>query len=266
MSKNKNHNIYHKLPILDGVELLDAKHHTLNFPFHTHQTFNITLVLEQTFSTRLSDRLLHSSAGTITITNPEEVHATFCDNQTGSSFFTFYVPAEVINRLNNNKPVFFENKVLDDKLLFQQLYKFSQNFNNATNNNEKVLSGILKRLVTDHLTDYPDSDKKNFLFRKFLEENNLEKFSLENTARQFGLDKFKFLRLFKLNTGLTPNNYIILKRIEKSKTLLQTQDDLLSIAIQSGFYDTTHFYKHFKKVTGVTPMAYRNAMLCNIVP
>jgi AraC-like DNA-binding protein len=108
--------------------------------------------------------------------------------------------------------------------------------------------------------------KKTLLFRNFLEEDNLEKFSLEATAGKFGLNKYKFLRLFKNETGLTPNNYIILKRIEKSKILLQTQDDLLGVAIESGFYDATHFGKHFKKVTGVTPAAYRHAMLCNIVP
>ena len=100
--------------------------------------------------------------------------------------------------------------------------------------------------------------KKDF-FIAFLEENDLEKFSLENTASKFGLDKYKFLRLFKQETGLTPNNYIILKRIEKCKELLQTQDDLLDIAIQTGFYDATHLCKYFKKITGITPLAYRYA-------
>ncbi|MBS1598833.1 MAG: helix-turn-helix transcriptional regulator [Bacteroidetes bacterium] len=263
--KNKSQNIYHKLPILDGLELLDAKDHALNFPSHTHDTFNITLVREQLFSTKLSDRLLHSPAGTITITNPGEVHATFCDNKIGSSFFTFYVSPDVLKKISHHIPIFFENKILNDQSLFQQLYKLSQDFNNRAFLDEKTLLHILDQLVKEYAAEHPDTDKKNMLFQKMLDEENPEKFSLETTARKFGLDKFKFLRLFKQYTGLTPNNYVILKRVEKSKTLLQTEDDLLGIAIETGFYDATHFCKHFKKITGVTPMAYRNAMLCNIV-
>lgn len=264
--KGKSENIYHKLPILDGLELLDAKHHALNFPFHSHDTFNITLVLEQTFSTKLADRLLHSPAGTITITNPGEVHATVCDNKTGSSFFTLYLSPDVMKKIGGERIVFFENKIIDDQSIFQAFYRLTQDLGTADHQHEKKLLDVLSRLVEEYANDGPDDNKRINLFREFLEEDNTERFSLENTARRFGLDKFKFLRLFKQYTGLTPNNYIILKRIEESKTLLQTDDDLLGVAIQSGFYDATHFSKHFKKITGVTPMAYRNAMLCNIVP
>jgi AraC-like DNA-binding protein len=118
---------------------------------------------------------------------------------------------------------------------------------------------LLERLVTKHATGMEAENKINTHFRRFLEEESFEKFSLENAANRFGLNKFKFLRLFKYETGLTPNNYIILKRIEKCKQLLQTQHDLLDIAIETGFYDATHLCRYFKKFTGITPLAYRNA-------
>lgn len=257
--KKASNNSYHKLPILDGLELLDAKQHTQDFPFHTHNTFNITLVLDQTFSTKLPDRLLQASAGAIVITNPDEVHATICDNKFGSSFFTFYVSPEVLMHLNKKKPVSFYDKVITDNSLFQQLYVLSRECDNPGNETERKLLAALKQLVTNHANDSVTPDAKSRLFHAFLEENDLEKFSLENTASRFGLDKYKFLRLFKQETGLTPNNYIILKRIEKCKELLRTQDDLLGIAIQTGFYDATHLCKYFKKITGITPLAYRYA-------
>lgn len=257
--KLKNQNSYHKLPILDGLELLDAKHHTLNFPFHSHNTFNITLVIEQTFSTKLYSRFLNAPVGTIVITNPKEVHATICDDKIGSSFFTFYVSPDVLTELNNNKSVFFDNKIIIDPALFQQLYTLSRNFNISDSFMEKELLKVLKRLITKHSAYTFDQNKRNNHFQRFLEEQTFEKFSLESAANKFGLDKFKFLRLFKFETGLTPNNYIILKRIEKCKQLLQTQNDLLGIAIETGFYDAAHLCRHFKKITGITPLAYHNA-------
>lgn len=257
--KLKNQNTYHKLPILDGLELLDAKHHTLDFPFHTHNTFNITLVLDQVFSTRLGDRFLQAPAGTIVITNPDEVHATICDNKAGSSFFTFYVSPDLLTELNNKQPVFFEKKIICDPQLFRDLFMVSQHFGTAGAAVEKKMMKLLQRLVAIHATGMEAGNKINTHFRKFLEEESFEKFSIENAANRFGLNKFKFLRLFKYETGLTPNNYIILRRIEKCKQLLQTQHDLLDIAIETGFYDATHLCRYFKKFTGITPQAYRNA-------
>jgi AraC-like DNA-binding protein len=255
----KNKNSYHKIPILDGLELFNAIHHTSNFPFHTHNSFNITIILEQTFHTKLYNRVLDAPAGTIVVTNPEEVHATICDQYVGSSFFTFYVSPDVLKVLNNNQSVFFENKVINDAVLFRQLFNLSQHFNNSDSGIEKALLKVLRALVTKYSASDYALTKRSIHFQRYLQEETFEKFSLENAARKFGLDKFKFLRLFKYETGLTPNNYIILKRIEKCKQLLQTQNDLLGIAIETGFYDATHLCRHFKKITGITPLAYHHA-------
>ncbi len=118
----------------------------------------------------------------------------------------------------------------------------------------------LRTLVSKHSSEAFEEKKISHHFRKFLDCEPFEKFSLESAAARFGIDKYKFLRLFKAETGLTPNNYIILKRIEKCKELLKSQNDLLGIAIETGFYDATHLCKHFKKITGISPFAYQKCL------
>jgi len=250
-------NNYYRLPILDGVELLDAKDHMASFPFHTHNTFNITLVLSQLFTTKLNDRTLHAPPGTIMITNPGEVHSTICDKVSGNTFFTFYIPPPVLARLNQGSEVFFDNKVIDDPGLFHTLYTVSRAFEEP--GVEQQLLAAVGELVNRHGRTEVFTASTTQLFREFLAEDLSKKFSLETTAGKFGLDKYKFLRLFKQQTGLTPNNFIILKRVEKSKELLQSTGNLLDVAIEAGFYDATHFCKHFKRITGITPLAYKNA-------
>lgn len=256
---NKNLNTYHKLPFFDGLELLHAKNHTVNFPFHTHNTFNIALILDQTFYTKLNDKFLQAPIGTLSITNPNEVHATPCEEKIGNSFFTFYISPEVLNKLNKNQPVFFEDKIIYDPDLFNKLYYLSQNFASPVLNFERELLAVLKNLVFRYAITPAFKNKEINLFFRFLNDEPFEKFSLENTAKSFGLDKYKFLRLFKQETGLTPNSYVILKRIEKCKALLKTNDDLLSIAVDTGFYDIAHLCKDFKRFTGVTPLEYKNS-------
>jgi AraC-like DNA-binding protein len=255
----QSNNTYRRLSILDGVEILHAKKHAANFPFHSHQTFNITLVLDQVFSTRLSGHLLHALPGAIVITNPDEVHATICESRIGSSFFTFYISPAVIEHLNFDKPVFFDNKVIYDLDLFKKLNLLSLHLDDSNPDFEKHLLASVHELVIKYANDYAISEQQGVCFQEFLKQDILTRFSLERSAALFGLDKYKFLRLFRQQTGLTPNNYVILKRIEQSKTMLHTGADLLDIALETGFYDATHFCRHFKKFTGITPNIYRHA-------
>lgn len=256
----KDVNTYYKLPTLDGLELLNAKSHTIDFPFHTHDTFNIALILNATFNTKLSDKFLKAPVGTLSITNPHEVHATPCERTIGNSFFTFYISPVAMQTFNKGENVFFEDRIIYDAALFQKLYFLSRNFHKADCNFETALVQAIKALITKYACAKPFKRPTTRLFQEFINETNLEAFSLNKTACQFGLNKYKFLRLFKQETGLTPNNYIILKRIEQSKTLLRQGYPIFDAAIASGFYDAAHLCRHFKKFTGVTPLTYKEAV------
>ncbi len=260
MSK-RNISEYHHLPILDGLELLNAKSHTLDFPFHTHDTFNIALILENTFNIRLDDKDIKVPKGVLSIVHPNEVHATPCDKDLGNSFFTFYVSPEAIKDFNNGEPVFFEDKIIYDQSIFNELYSLSVHFKNNEIDFENRLVVALKLLVTKYATVKPMKLATSKLFQSFIAETSFESFSLDKTASQFGLNKYKFIRFFKQETGLTPNNYVLLKKIEKSKKKLKNGKPIFDVAIDCGFYDTSHFYKNFKRFTGVNPLDFQSCFL-----
>lgn len=238
---------------------MDAKDHKVNFPFHTHNTYNIALVLNSTLGTTIHDKLLNAPAGTLFITNPEDVRATFCEPKVGNTFFTFYVSPDVVNALNENSRTHFENRIIYDKDLFKRFYFLSQKFEDPKTDFESLFSTALQRLISTYADSTVFETKNVRLFKLYTDEADLQTFSLEKTASQFGLDKYKFLRLFKQETGLTPNHYMILQRIEKSKRLLNEGNSINDVAIASGFYDCAHYCKHFKKFMGITPLAYQSA-------
>ncbi|EGV42513.2 AraC family transcriptional regulator [Bizionia argentinensis JUB59] len=260
MTTKKNISEYHQLPILDGLELLNAKSHTLDFPFHTHNTFNIALILENTFNIRLYDKDIMVPKGVLSIVHPNEVHATPCDKDLGNSFFTFYVSPEAIKDFNSGEPVFFEDKIIYDQYIFNELYSLSLHFKNNVIDFENRLIAVLKLLVTNYTSIKPIKFTTSKLFQSFIATTNFESFSLDKTASQFGLNKYKFIRLFKQEIGLTPNNYVLLKKIEKSKKMLKNGKPIFDVAIDCGFYDTSHFYKNFKRFTGVNPLDFQNAL------
>jgi AraC family transcriptional regulator len=77
---------------------------------------------------------------------------------------------------------------------------------------------------------------------------------LDEIAAIAQLSLYHFIRLFKQSLGITPYQYILQHRIEKAKYLLTHSElNIAEIAAQTGFCDQSHFTRHFKRMTGVTP-------------
>lgn len=249
---------YFRFAFCDHLEALSACNYKTPFPFHFHSTFNLSLVFNGSFNTQLNDRLIKSPPGSLLITNPDEIHANPCSKNDLLSFFTFYISKKFMEYCNGNKTVFFSQNTINDANFFSSFHQLSLRLReNSSSNIEVEFIKVLRRLIAKHAGNGQETrHKKQIIFQHFLEEENFEKFSLDDTARRFGMDKFKFIRLFKYQTGLTPNNYFIYRRIEKSKAMLAEGRDLLSIAVELGFYDAAHYCNHFKKFTGISPLAF----------
>jgi AraC family transcriptional regulator len=85
--------------------------------------------------------------------------------------------------------------------------------------------------------------------------------SLEQIAAVARLSSYHFARQFKSATGLPPHQYVIARRVERAKQLLQLDSDLslAEVAARAGFSDQSQFSHHFKRVVGVTPRQFRAA-------
>jgi AraC family transcriptional regulator len=70
---------------------------------------------------------------------------------------------------------------------------------------------------------------------------------------------YHFARQFKQATGLPPHQYVIARRVERAKQVLQKGDDvpLAEVALHAGFSDQSQFSRHFKRLVGVTPRQFR---------
>jgi AraC family transcriptional regulator len=93
----------------------------------------------------------------------------------------------------------------------------------------------------------------------YIQDNLDQSLSLDELARQVGISQYYFCSLFKQSVGVSPWQYVIERRIERAKELLRTSEMSLSeIALLCGFANQNHLNRHFRKLVGVTPKAYRN--------
>ncbi len=82
--------------------------------------------------------------------------------------------------------------------------------------------------------------------------------SIAEIARRFAMSEVTFRRKFKEQLGMSPVEYINGIKIERAKELIG-RDDITTedICAQLDFYDPSHFYKVFRKYTGMTPEKWR---------
>jgi len=94
--------------------------------------------------------------------------------------------------------------------------------------------------------DYTTSNYKNSL-------------NLAGIAEYLCLNKCYFCNLLKKETGKTYSQFLNEVRIEKSKhLLLNTNLPILEIALSIGYNNQNYYNMAFKRVTGTTPLKYRN--------
>jgi len=112
----------------------------------------------------------------------------------------------------------------------------------------------VSRLVAGGLAPWQERRAKEMIAA------NLDGVSLKELARECRLSTAHFSRAFRRSVGVAPHNWLIEQRIVLSKKKMR--DDRLSladVAAECGFSDQSHLTRHFVRIVGVTPGAWRRA-------
>jgi AraC-like DNA-binding protein len=103
---------------------------------------------------------------------------------------------------------------------------------------------------------------KVYLYRRivqaklFIDSNYADKIDLDNISDEAYFSKFHFIRLFKKIYGKTPHQYLTFVRIEKAMLLLKTGKPVSEVCYSVGFESLSSFSGLFKRIVGVTPIAF----------
>ncbi|RAP73796.1 AraC family transcriptional regulator [Paenibacillus montanisoli] len=91
-----------------------------------------------------------------------------------------------------------------------------------------------------------------------INEHFATRLALAELAKQFYMSPYYLSRSFKSVTGFTFIEYVHLTRIREAQRLLkETTLKVIEVAERTGFENTGHFDRIFKKMTGLTPLGYR---------
>ncbi|MEL1243802.1 DNA-binding response regulator [Flavobacterium sp. DGU11] len=93
---------------------------------------------------------------------------------------------------------------------------------------------------------------------RYIDDHISEKIDIDTLVPITKWKKHHLIRMFSQFMGTTPYSYILNRKIEKSKLLLEATDlPVAAVAADMGFYSSSNFCATFKKFTGLSPDAYR---------
>lgn len=107
---------------------------------------------------------------------------------------------------------------------------------------------------------YPSGLPRHKLKRvlDYIDSNIQRTIRLGEMAHVAGLSAYHFSRAFRRSMNISPVQYVWRRRVEQAKELLPKADlPLIVISIECGFSSQSHFSTLFKKITGMTPLQFR---------
>lgn len=244
-----------KLSILDGIELKSAVFIDKNFPSHFHQSWSLAYVEYGSENIAFNNSGFLVSKNAIQLIPPYSIHKNWGNKNNAWAYKAIYICNDVIKSVAKkinidysylaSLPYFISYSISEFNINEASIFKIIENL--FLNTLHDIHQPYFRKNINEHFDD----------ILNYLSLNYNQSITLEVLEKKFKMNKFKLQKSFKKNIGLTPLEYLTTIRIENSKELFYEDVSLVEIALESGFYDQSHYTHSFKKYVGVTPGNYK---------
>lgn len=255
---------------LGGLEMVEADFYLHNFSKHSHETYTINVIEKGAQRFLSSGNHFVAPEHSIIFVNADEVHTGQSGTDNGWSYrgiapfeSHFTKLAADIGFAEDFAP-YFPNAVVQDAQMANELRQLFNTLANSDNRllRETMLYGVLTRLMLKHgkskteiKQKYTANHKLEWV-KQYINNHLEQNITLETLAKVSDFTPFYLVRQFQKMYGLPPHAYQIQQRLRKSKLLLKQGEKVVNVAADVGFYNQSHFHRHFKKANGVTPSRY----------
>ncbi len=121
-----------------------------------------------------------------------------------------------------------------------------------------IISQFMSRFLKFAKPKYDATDPRIIQALKLISQNINTPLSIESLAGGSCMSVGHFIRLFRLQVGCSPAQFLIDRKMMKAKLMLATESLLIKeISYMLGYDDVSYFTRLFKKHVGVTPRQYR---------
>jgi AraC-like DNA-binding protein len=249
-----------------ALDRIEARFAGAAFAPHRHDTYaiGITLAGVQSFDYRGSTR--HSLPGHIVVLHPDELHDGRAGTDAGFHYRTVYLEPSLLQTVLGGRPLpFVDEGVSTDQALRRALLPLIEDYHrplcdlvyqDALYELAAALSSISEGPEPIAVSNYDAAQEA----RAYLDAHLEEDVALEDLEVIAGYDRWQLSRDFRAVFGTSPYRYLILRRLDKARSMMRAGQAIADVAAACTFSDQSHFTRQFKKTFGLTPRAWLAVM------
>ena len=254
------------------AELLRARFADYAYELHSHDTACLALITRGAIDIRMKDGRRIVRAGELYAIDADELHAGVPVDGAGWSQRTIYVDIGRLRaRVSDGRDgaVSLAGPVIRDPALnrlFLAVHRLSEAGARPLARDERYLdfaAWLLGRHTRDpaRLAAAGREPLAVRRAREFLDAHLAERVHLDGIAAAAGLAPFRLYRAFVRATGMPRHAYQRQARFREAVRRIRAGEPLAEVAAAAGFADQAHLTRSFFRRMGVTPGAYRAALL-----
>ncbi|UQZ81026.1 Arabinose operon regulatory protein [Paenibacillus konkukensis] len=254
--------------------------------YHYHKGIEVLFVHQGTGTLTLNRKIYNLESGCVVIFQPFQLHRVQFDTNPCPYERTVlnFEPSAFAPFLKNFPLLFRFYEQVWKEQLSNQVFRMDRStayisgvlerFNDLLSRNGEVdleTTSMLILNIFDYLKSLhnsrffggvvrPESHAEKMM--NWVEEHYTEQFDLSALAAELHLSKHYVSRLFRSETGGNITEYVIARRIRQACWLLKTDSKPVEhVGSLVGIPNFPYFCRLFKKITGLTPIQYRNSNL-----
>lgn len=222
-------------------------------PFHSHNYYELVYYINGQGCTQVGDESWKFSNGSFAVIPPgvehDEGHDTECELFCIGFITEGSIEALFLNDTKHRVEA-IASDIMEESLLQKSGYK------DMIEARLMELAVVIKRMTGDHIAK---NQARSFEYViNYLAENSHEKIVLKDLAKQMNFSYDYFQHQFKKLVGMSPQQFLIRKRIEMAHILLQEgQLNCTEIAYRCGFSNSAQFSGIYKREKGMNPTDVR---------
>ena len=259
--------IFWRTPHLENIDFLHGLNITHDYPRHLHEEYCIELVLRGTDTNICRGVSYKAFPGSLLLINPEQVHAS---KSVKAEYKVIKIRPQALSRIlsgisgRDSETIYFDKLLIQDppvfRLLLKLYSKLEQNLSFLEQESELIstIGLLIKRQNKGHTALASSGEERHYvrLIQDYIRSHYAENVSLSELAALTNLSPHYLLRAFHRRIGFPPHEYQTQVRIAHARKLLSSGNVISDTALETGFYDQSHFARNFKRIVGMTPGQY----------
>ncbi|WP_433614759.1 AraC family ligand binding domain-containing protein [Dactylosporangium sp. CA-139114] len=253
------------------LDLLTASYRRHQFARHSHATYAIGVVTRGEEQFHYRGELLRAGVGSLAILEPDEPHDGMAAHPQGWAYRVLY-PSEALLFDGRPERAGFREPIVTDP---RSVHLVRAAHEELTAGRDPLaahsrLVWAFEAVIQRHgalrearggirASDAAAARKVAEIRDRLLADLRCAP-SLRELAEGVALSPYHMLRLFRDATGFPPHAWLVLERVCHARHLLAAGRPPADVAEAVGFADQAHLTRWFKRVTGVTPAAFRNSV------